>query len=160
MGVRASKKQKQRRNNNCGASYTGEIFTTNLTSGRHKRMGQMDRNHDQRKETKHHCNSNVWTSRKRKYGSHRFNVAATTENNAENRPTRPTKNLQYQHIKDLHFMTTELGKCIIVIFGDTNINIQKIHQKLSCGTIPWTKRDSGTRWTAGDPIESTNAIHG
>ena len=36
------------------------------------------------------------------------------------------KNPQYQYIKDLHAMITELGKKYkIVIMGDTNINIQK-----------------------------------
>ena len=36
------------------------------------------------------------------------------------------KKPQYQYIKDLHAMITELGKTYkIVIVGDTNINIQK-----------------------------------
>ena len=37
-------------------------------------------------------------------------MAATTESNVENRPTGPRKNPQYQYIKDLHAMITELGK--------------------------------------------------
>jgi hypothetical protein len=41
-------------------------------------------------------------------------------------PQDREKNPQYQYIKDLHAMITELGKKYkIVIVGDTNINIQK-----------------------------------
>ena len=59
-------------------------------------------------------------------------------------PQDREKTPKYQCIKDLHAMTTELGGEYKIV-GDTNIRYKKIHQKLSCGTILWTKRDPGTR---------------